>query len=239
MQYVQPVCPPPAPAPPPLQWTLFGDVMWLRPTGSEVSRAEQQNGIGGAVTSPLERSVADPGFDVGFRVGGELQFEPCAGVFASYAFFDSTDDSHLPAPTIPGGDRAVGSLVHRPGRLTPLSGRSTQRTTFNSNLRMPLIANLLFSTDAKSSRRLRRWSLGNSIRTFLQSGVFSGGLGGAINTTSHIDFTGGGPIIGIDAERRIDSSGFSVYGSRVGRIPARKGPFRLPHVQYNHEHTLS
>ncbi len=109
----------------------------------------------------------------------------------------------------------VGPSAHSciiPAQRSPhLSGRSTQRTTFNSNLRMPLIANLLFSTAQKVSV-FAGGRFGKLDQDFLQSGVFSGGLGGAINTTSHIDFTGGGPIIGIDAERRIDSSGFSVYG---------------------------
>jgi hypothetical protein len=59
------------------------------------------------------------------------------------------------------------------------------------------------------------WSVGARYghleQDFLQSGVFSGGSAGQIDTRTEIDFDGGGLLFGLDGERRFGCSGLSGY----------------------------
>jgi hypothetical protein len=66
---------------------------------------------------------------------------------------------------------------------------------------------------------------------FSQQGIFGGGLGGAIGTTTEIDFKGGGPFVGMQAERLVDSTRFSVYGK--GLVSALTGTFDATYLMYN------
>jgi hypothetical protein len=232
-------CPPtivPAPvcvAPRPFEWTIFGDVLVLHPTGADMAHAQQQNGIGGAGTVPFGViGVADPGFNVGFRVGGEWQFDPCAAVFASYSFFDESTSNTVVAPVIPGGVPRVGSLVHHPGAgLTASTGPVTANYDIEFQLvdvayRQFLVADNVREVSVFGGARLVLLD-----QNFLQSGTFAGGLAGVTNTSTNIDFTGGGPMVGIDAERQIDASAFSVYGRAL--VAALSGSFDSNYVMVN------
>ena len=48
----QPVvaCPPP---PQPLRWAIWGEALWIHPTGVDMAHAQQQDGLGGAGTVPF------------------------------------------------------------------------------------------------------------------------------------------------------------------------------------------
>src|SRR5205085_810070 len=72
--------------PPPLQCAVWGEALWLHPTGVDMAHAQQQNGIGGAGTVPFgEIGVADPDFELGYRIGGEWRFDPKESVFGDYS----------------------------------------------------------------------------------------------------------------------------------------------------------
>ena len=103
MMMMQP-CPPP---PPPLRWALFGDVLWLHPTGVDMAHAQQQDGLGGAGTVPFgEIGVVDPSYDLGIRIGGELRLAADAGVFVAFTFFEGDATSSLGAASDPGWRRS-------------------------------------------------------------------------------------------------------------------------------------
>jgi hypothetical protein len=71
---------------------------------------------------------------------------------------------------------------------------------------------------------------GNLDQVFTQTGVFGGGSGGTIDTTSTIDFDGGGLKAGIDLERNIHC-GFSVYGRLTGAMMS--GRFSSRYTMFN------
>jgi hypothetical protein len=58
---------------------------------------------------------------------------------------------------------------------------------------------------------------------FSQAGIFGGGQGGVIDTTTSIEFTGAGPLAGIDGAHQIGKSRFSVYGRSL--VAALTGEF--------------
>ena len=49
-------------------------------------------------------------------------------------------------------------------------------------------------------------------QNFSQTGTFGGGQGGVVDTSTSIEFTGAGPMAGIDGARQIGTTRFSVYG---------------------------
>lgn len=219
--YVQQVpCPPPAPCPPPpppapqTRWSLWGDVLWIHPTGVDMAHAQQQDGIGGAGTVPFgDIGVVDPDYELGFRAGGEVRFTPKESIFAQYTWFESDSRSSLLAPDIPGGSGAVGSLVHHPGAaLTASAGPVDATYDIDFQIAEAAYRYYLVCTPCSEVTVFLGGRWGKLEQSFAQLGIFGGGLGGAVNTTTNIDFSGGGPIAGITGERLIDNSRFSVYG---------------------------
>ncbi|MEX0613913.1 MAG: Lpg1974 family pore-forming outer membrane protein [Pirellulales bacterium] len=193
------------PPPQPFTWTLFGEALWLHPTGVDMAHAQQQMlGVPFGLIG-----VADPSYDIGFRVGGEVQFAPDAAVFGSYAFFEENTISTVVAPV--GGE--VGSLVHHPG-----AGITTSAGPVDAIYDLEFQLGDLAYRQFLALDQLRRVSVfaggrfGRLEQRFFQTGVFAGAIPGTIETSTNIEFTGGGPMAGFDAERMISASRFSVYG---------------------------
>jgi hypothetical protein len=205
-------CPPPAP--PPLRWALFGDVLWLHPTGVDMAHAQQQDGLGGAGTVPFgEIGVVDPSYDLGFRLGGELRLAADAGVFVQFAFFEGDATSSLEPPAIPGGGGAVGSLVHHPGAsITASAGPVNADYEIKFFLGDVAYRQILWRNCAQYVSVFAGARFAQLDQNFIQTGTFSGGQGGVIDTSTTIEFTGAGPMVGIDGARQIGTTRFSVYG---------------------------
>lgn len=232
LQQFQPVvaCPPP---PQPMRWSAWGEALWIHPTGVDMAYAQQQNGIGGAGTVPFGNiGVVDPEYDLGLRVGGQVRFAPKEAIFGQYTWFESSVDSSLDAPIIPGGGGAVGSLVHHPGAaLTASAGPMT--ATYDIDFQLADLAYRYYVACTRTGEVsvFAGGRYGTLDQRFGASGIFGGGLGGEIDTTTSIDFKGGGPIAGIQAERLIDTSRFSVYGK--GLVGALAGTFNSDYLMFN------
>ena len=94
---------------------VFGEFLYLRSTGGDVSHAQQQNGIGGAGTVPFGSiGTVNQDFEPGFRVGFGCYLDECSSITGSYTFFESSSTDVVDLPIITGGGGAVGSLVHHP-----------------------------------------------------------------------------------------------------------------------------
>jgi hypothetical protein len=210
-------CPPPPPPPPQLQWSVFAEAMWIHPTGADVAHAQQQNGIGGAGTVPFgEIGVADPSYDIGFRLGGEVRLAADAGVFASYTFFEGDAMSSVSAPNIPGGGGAVGSLVHHPGAaITGSVGPVDASYDIDFQLGDVAYRKLLYRNCNQYVSVFAGARFAQLEQDFVQNGIFGGGLGGAIQTATDVEFTGAGPMAGIDGAHQIGVTRFSVYGKAL------------------------
>ncbi len=224
------VCPPP---PQPLRWSVWGEALWLHPTGVDMAHAQQQDGLGGAGTVPFGNiAVLDPDYELGFRAGAQFRFAPKEAVFGQYTWFESSISDSLAAPTIPGGGGAVGSLVHHPGAaLTASAGPVTGTYDIDFQLGDLAYRYYVACTPTGEVSVFAGGRYGKLQQRFSQNGIFGGGLGGTVDTTTDIDFTGGGPIAGIQAERLLDSTRFSVYGK--GLVAALAGSFDSTYLMYN------
>jgi hypothetical protein len=211
------------PAPPaPLRWTIYGEAMWIHPTGVDMAHA-QQIGTGGPAPFGII-GVADPDYDLGVRVGGELEFTPCSAIFVQYAFFETTADSTVGAPAIPGGGfGAVDSLVHHPDAGV---GTSIQPVTATYDIEFQLgdaaYRQILLRNQQQELSVFAGGRFGELDQRFAQIGQFNPGPD-EIATTTNIEFTGAGPMAGIDGDQRIGITGFSVYGRAL--IAALAGNF--------------
>ncbi|MEX2093672.1 MAG: Lpg1974 family pore-forming outer membrane protein [Pirellulales bacterium] len=228
----QPVvaCPPP---PQPLRWSIWGEALWLHPTGVDMAHAQQQDGLGGAGTVPFGLiGVLDPNYELGFRAGAQLRFAPKDAVFGQFTWFQSSVDDSLAAPNIPGGGGAIGSLVHHPGAaLTASAGPLTGSYDIDFQLGDLAYRYYVACTRTGEVSVFIGGRYGKLQQEFAQSGIFGGGLGGEIDTTTDVDFTGGGPIAGFQAEHLLDATRFSVYAK--GLVAALAGSFDSTYLMFN------
>jgi hypothetical protein len=214
------------PPPAPLRWTIYGEALWIHPTGVDMAHAQQQDGLGGAGTVPFGMiGVADPDYDLGLRVGGELEFSPCSAIFAQYAFYETEADSSVLAPNLAGGTGAVGSLVHHPGTgLEASAGPVNATYEIEFQLGDAAYRQILVRNQQQELSVFAGGRFGRLEQRFMQVGVFGVAPSGEILTSTNIEFTGGGPMAGIEGDQRIGVTGFSVYGR--GLIAALTGNFK-------------
>jgi hypothetical protein len=228
-----PVACPPPPPPPPLRWSLWGDALWLHPTGVDMAHAQQQDGIGGAGTVPFGLiGVADPEYDLGFRIGGQFRYGPQDAVFVEYTFFESDTQSSLVAPNIVGGGGAVGSLVHHPGAVVTASDGPVN-ANYDIDFQLGDVAYRYYVICVPTSEVSVFFGAryGTLDQQFGQTGIFGGGQGGTIDTTTEIEFDGVGPMAGMTGEHLIGNTRYSFYGRALAA--ALTGEFRNHYRMFN------
>ena len=195
--------------------SIWGDFLWLHPTGADMVHAQQQNGTGGAGTVPFGLiGAVDPDYEPGVRVGGVINLGPCSSLALAYTFFESDSVSFVEAPIVPGGGGAIGSLVHHPGiAITSSAGPVQAAYEIDFQLAEFEYRRLLVG----DRRGWVNYSVGGRYghleQEFFQTGVFSGAQAGVINTLATADFDGGGALFGLDGECLLGCSQFSVYGN--------------------------
>jgi major outer membrane protein len=193
---------------------VFGEFLWLHPTGVDMVHAQQQDGLGGAGTVPFGKIAAtDPDYEPGFRVGGAVALSDVSSLGVSYTFFESDSVSSVEAPIIPGGGGAVGSLVQHPGAaITASPGPVTGVYEIDFQLADAEYRRLLVGDDLGWMNYSVGARYAHLEEEFLQTGVFSGSQAGDVHTRTDIEFDGGGASFGIDGEHVIGRRGLSVYG---------------------------
>jgi hypothetical protein len=213
--------------------SVFGDYLYLQVSDADVTHAQQQDGIGGAGTVPFG-DIGSVGLDWekhSYRVGGSIACGPCSDVVVTYTDFDVDAIDQVVAPTIPGGGGAVGSLVHHPGAALTASAGPVDANYLVGFQQGDVMCRTVWR---EGPRHMVRWMLGGQYvhldQDFAQNGIFGGGLGGAIDTSTVINFDGGGIKAGLDAERWL-GHGVSVYG-RV-TASAMTGRFNSRYNMYN------
>jgi hypothetical protein len=211
---------------------VYIDWLDLQARGGDIAHAQQQNGIGGAGTVPFgDIGTLDIGFNSGVRVGGEIACNACSGVAVDYTYFTSTANDHLDAPDIPGGGGAIGSLVHHPGAaITASAGPVDATYDVDFQLADVVYRHLWMTGRRYAVNYMVGAEFGHLQQDFTQTGIFAGGQGGTIDTTSTISFDGGGMKAGVDGEQRLCGC-FFVYGKATAA--ALSGQFDSRYQMFN------
>jgi len=218
---------------PPHRHSIFGEFLFLHPTGVDMTHAQQQNGTGGAGTTPFGAiGTTDPHYEPAYRFGGNFALSNCSSIAASYTYFESHSVDTVSPPAIPGGGGAVGSLVHHPG-ASITSSVGPVNAGYDIDFQMAdLDYRRLIDGDC------RRWinysagiRWGRLEQDFRQVGVFSGSAGGVIDTRTQMDFDGFGLKLGLDGEQVIGCRGFRIYGK--ANVSPLVGRFKSRYLMYN------
>ncbi len=210
---------------------VFGEYLYLHPTGIDMAHAIQQNGTGGAGTTPEGRvGVVDQAYTSAYSVGFGVALSPCASIQASYVNFFSHNTDVLAAPAVSGG--TVGSLVFHPESINEGSTSSLVNAandidfqTADIEYRRLLAAGPRFALNYAVGARyakLDQW--------FRQVGNFAPPTG-TIQTTTNINFEGGGLKAGLDGMQRLGNTRFGVYAE--GFLSLVFGTFRSDYEQFN------
>lgn len=211
---------------------VWAEWLWLQATDSDIAHAQQQNGIGGAGTVPFgDIGTVEMDYESGARFGAAIGCSDCARVVFSWTNFETDATASLGSPDIAGGGGAVGSLVHHPGAAITASVGPVD--AFNE-IEVQL-ADVMFHRICRSSHNyyigfLAGAQYGHLEQRFSQTGVFSGGQGGTIDTATEIKFDGGGLKAGFDGESVI-GGGISAYGRLTGA--AMSGRFKSRYGMLN------
>jgi hypothetical protein len=213
--------------------SVFVDFLYLQVTDADVTHAQQQNGIGGAGTVPFgEIGTIGMDYNTGVRIGGILGCDPCSAATFSFTNFESDAFSSLEPPVITGGGGAVGSLVHHPGAVITASNGPVDAEYEVDFQIVDLMYRhrLLGDGCCYSVNYMLGVQYGHLEQDFMQSGVFGGGSSGTLDTTTTIDFHGGGLKAGVDAERYFGGC-FSAYGRATAT--AMSGRFQSRYTMNN------
>jgi hypothetical protein len=204
-----------APQPLPIKYSLFGEFLFLHPTGVDMVHAQQVDSAG-AVPVPFGDVVAnDFHYEPGVRIGGDMAVGPTTSLAASYTWFESNAMSTA-VPPAGAGVPAVQSLVHVD---SPFSTEAVGSLESRSVLDFQL-ANAEYR--ARLHNGPRHWINGglglqwaHLEQEFGQTGVFPHELivpvTATLMTQSNVEFDGGGPRLSLDGGRNIGNRGFSIF----------------------------
>ena len=211
----------------PIMFSVFGEFLYLKPTNVGVTHAQQQFDPG----VPFGQVVStDFNYEPGVRIGGDLAVSSHSSIAASYTYFESNASSSVGPPTLNGATGEVGSLVQFPdlGILGADAG-VVASSEFDFQL-----ADLEYRTRLRQGQQY--WinggiglRYGQLEQSFAQTGNFD--VVGEIDTTSTVDFNGGGVKFALDGGRNIGSRGFSIYG-RTSLSPLA-GSYRSTYSMFN------
>jgi hypothetical protein len=192
--------------------SIFAQSLYLQPTGIDMAHAIQQNGTGGFGTTPEGRvGVVEPDYTSAYSAGFAVALGACASVQANYTNYHSHDTDSLAAPDVLGG--TVASLVLHPQSLNAGSTSSLVSAANDIDYQLAdveyrrlLAGGCRFALDYAVGARYANLS-----QQFLQIGEFAPPTG-TIQTTTNIDFEGGGIRSGLDGMQRLGNTGLGVYG---------------------------
>ena len=222
---------------PPAFWRhrsgIWGEYLYLHATDADLTHAQQQNGTGGAGTVPFGRiGVLDPNYQPGFRAGVNMALSACSSIGVSYSFFESNSLDTVAQPVITGGGGTVGSFVHHPGAsITGSVGPVNAEYGIDFQTGEAFYRRVWRGGERYAINWLVGGRYGNLDQDFIQTGVFGGSLGGQIDTSTEINFDGGGLLFGLDGERRLGCSGFSIYAKTS--IAPMRGSFQADYRMLN------
>ena len=211
--------------------SIFGEYLYFHPSGIDIAHAIQQNGTGGAGTTPDGRvGVVDQNYTSAYGVGFAWAMTDCASIQVDYRNFHSHNSDVVTAPDVLGG--TVASLVLHPESLNAGSTSQFVRATndidfqvFDIDYRRLLGAGCQFAWNYAIGLRYAKLDQG-----FAQLGDFTPPTG-TLRTTTDIQFEGTGLRAGLDGMQKLGGTRWGLYGK--GFINVLFGRFDSTFVQAN------
>ncbi len=216
-----------------VNWQVTGEYLYIRPSNAEVAYAQV---VDAATGLPIGRTgVANPFYDVGFRVSGARALGDSAAIGVTYTYFDTTVDSNTLATDNPQllapPDSQVRSLVFHPAapNVGILGDTAIARETIRFQLgdidyKAALVSGPRYCANVFIGARFADLD-----QHFESSITDAAGFSELMFTD--VRFAGGGVRLGFDGERQSPSSGFLVYGK--GAMSFVAGTVRAHYSEFN------
>ena len=190
---------------------VWGEFLYLHPTGADMAHGQQQVGTGGPGTVPFGRiGVADPDYQPGVSLGMNWALTNCSSFAVAYTFYESNTLDVLELGAAP----AIGSLVQHPNAAV-ISSTGPLTATYDIDFQIAdfVYRRLIFGDNRSWMNYSIGARYGHLDQDFYQTGVFSGSQFGVIDVLTDVKFDGGGLVLGLEGERMVGYRGFSVYGN--------------------------
>ena len=234
--YTPPAYTPPAPE---RRFRLFGDVLFLQPSGSAITNVALP--IDGAIAPPPATPVPlgpvlglDPDYEPGFRVGFGYQPTAMGEWAAIFTYLETRAEGTVAVD--PAGAARLRSLVFHPG--TTAATTNFLNTTASSGLDM-LLGDIEYRgviPNFSGPSQTVRFILGARYANLEQAIAAQFANGTTAAMVSAVEFEGAGPKFGIDGERKAQTSGFLVYGRGSASFVA--GQVSAAYAQRNNAGTV-
>jgi len=206
---------------------VFGDLLFLQARDVDLVYAVPTDGVVPATSVPVGPvAVADPDYEAWFRGGFGVALSRCSSLGLAYTHYESTtnDAVAINAPNV------IFPLVVDPATVNALAFGQAAAAQYDIDFQ-------LLDLDVRrllggGSRHAVNYSVGARYGHMDQDfrAVFAAQPGfTAVDT--RIGFDGGGPRFGIDGERLLGDSGFTIYGKTAASFLA--GQYRATFLQTN------
>jgi hypothetical protein len=212
-------------------WThrtnFFGEYLYLQAANVDMPHAIQVGDTGGPDLVPLGPVVTSaPQWTPAYRVGFAFALSDCASVGASYTNFHS----HIVDTVEAEPDTAFRSLVFQPGTVNAGTLAAALQATYVVDFQTVDIEyrGLLWGGNCSAGNFIVGGRYGKLVQNFEQLSAFVDEAGGTL-TGTNITFEGGGLRMGLDAERKLGASRFSIYGKSFANLLF--GQFRSSYVE--------
>lgn len=192
-------------------WQFYGDALLLRPGNDKVAFGVPINGaiVPPAGAAPVQigpDAVADPGFDVGFRVGLIRTLSECSSIGVSYSWFEGDDTNSLTVVQ----PNVIRSLVYHPGSANAATDFLTATATNQIQFRLADVDfRRIISQGSDYSLNYLIGARYAHLDEVFQSRFTNSTTIEDVNT--NIDFDGGGIRFGLEGERQ-NCQGWLIYG---------------------------
>lgn len=206
---------------------VFADFLLLQPRGIDMPYAIPQNGIDPAVAVPVGPvGVADPDYEPGFRVGGNVALSSCTSIGAMFSYLDTQTNGSISINQ----PNVIHSLVTHPNTASAAANTQLSEASYDIDFRIAdVYYKALWSGGAYHEIN---WLVGARYAHLDQDFNERHSINaGVTTTTTDIDFDGAGPRFGLEGERRCRTNGFLVYGNAYASFLA--GNFGADYLQSN------
>lgn len=195
----------------------FGEILFLSPGNSDLIFAVEQNDptANAFPTGPIGLSNIEE--ELGYRFGLSWALNNCTSIVGAYSRWDGDTTSFINRT----GTNVINSLIIHPSTATTgaqsLSANAYQLVNFQTaDVMMRRVYRANNSSVINWNAGVRYGNLEQGLVTNQTVAVGTG----LTTVTTDIDFNGFGFLTGLDAERRFQSTGLSIYGKAFGSLLA-------------------
>ncbi len=186
---------------------VWGEYLFWRPRGADVTYASTVDGTLATSVPVGDRSVAAFKYDSGFRAGANLALDSCSSITAGYTWFQTSANDSINLPG--GGGSFIAAETVHPNTINVAADSLSASAIHDLRLQMADVnyKGLIWGEDNTAINSIVGVRFANLEQQF--GAVYS--ILGTTTVDTNISFRGVGPRFGLEGERLVNCHGFMVY----------------------------